>query len=427
MDALEALRSEIDGIDTQMNALLERRLRAAEQIAALKRERGLPVYAPDREREVLRRAASGDPALREYRLAHARQTVALCRAWQQSLLPQSETVLPIRLGERSYDVILEPGCLQRAGEYLDLNRKVLIVTDDGVPAQYAACIAKQCREPVTVTVPQGEGSKSLDRFERLQRTLLERGFTRADCVAAVGGGMVGDLAGFAAACYLRGIDFYQLPTTTLAMTDAAVGGKSGLNLGGVKNTVGAFYQPRRVLLDPETLSTLTPRQYAAGLAEAVKMGMTSDEGLFALFERDEPPIEEVLRRALSVKKAVVEQDERESGLRRVLNFGHTLGHAIEAQRPELYHGECVALGMLPMCGEPARARLLGVLRRLGLPTRVELDAERAYRVLLHDKKRIKDGICAVFVDEIGTFSIKTVPPEELRRRLSCYSAGRDAE
>ena len=422
MDSLEALRSELDGLDTQLGALFERRLGLAKEIAAVKRAQGLPVYDPAREQAVLQRAVgeTKDSALREYRLAFAKQNVALCREYQFSLLQSEKTVLPIRLGERSYDVILRPGCLQRAGEYLDLRRRVLIVTDSGVPAQYAACVAKQCARPVVVTVPQGEKSKSLACFERLQRTLLEHGFTRGDCIVAVGGGVVGDLAGFAAACWLRGIDCYLIPTTTLAMTDASVGGKTALNLDGIKNAVGTIVQPKRVLIDPETLSTLPQRQGAAGLAEAVKMGMTSDAALFSLFEQPDPPFSALLWRALSVKKEIVERDEREQGLRRVLNFGHTLGHAIEAQHPELYHGECVALGMLPMCGEKARARLLPVLRRLGLPTQVDLDEERAYRALLHDKKTVENSVCAVFVEEIGTNCIKTVPPEALRQRLADY-------
>ena len=324
-------------------------------------------------------------------------------------------LIPVSLGERSYDILLERGCLQRAGELLQLDRRVLIVTDDGVPAAYAAGVAAQCGSAILETVPQGEGSKSFAVLERLLSRMLAAGFTRRDCVVAVGGGVVGDLAGFAAACYMRGIDFYNLPTTVLSQVDSSVGGKTAVNLDGVKNIVGAFHQPKRVLIDPNVLKTLPARQIASGLAEALKMSLTSDPVLFALFEDDPAArIDDVIARAIRIKTAVVEADETEGGLRKILNFGHTIGHGIEAATG-LYHGECVALGMLPLCSDAVRARVLPILQRLGLPTEVAADPDAVYAALLHDKKAAADGrITVVTVQEIGRYRLEDIDAASLR-------------
>ena len=193
-------------------------------------------------------------------------------------------ILRLDLPQNGYDIILERGVLKRAGELLDLDRRVLVVTDEGVPARYAETVAAQCKNATLVTVPMGEGSKTFPVLERLCRTMLEAAFTRTDCVVAVGGGVVGDLAGFAAASFMRGIDFYNIPTTLLSQVDSSIGGKVAINLDHVKNIVGAFHQPKRVMIDPDVLQTLPARHIANGLAEALKMSLTSDAELFALFE-----------------------------------------------------------------------------------------------------------------------------------------------
>ena len=326
--------------------------------------------------------------------------------------------LRMELGDRSYDIVVERGCLQKAGQLLDLHRKVCIITDEGVPAQYAKTLAAQCKDPVIVTVDAGEETKTMETVTKICRVLLERGFSRKDCVAAVGGGMVGDLAGFAAAAFMRGIDFYNLPTTLLSQVDSSIGGKTGVNLDGVKNIVGAFWQPKGVLIDPDTLSTLSPRLYAEGMAEAVKMALTSDAALFEKLEQGDLPVEQVLEGALAIKKSVVEQDERESGPRKLLNFGHTIGHGVEsAARGSLYHGECVALGMVPMCGREVRARLIPLLERLGLPTACDLDKEAIWQAMQHDKKSSSSGFSAVFVEKPGQGFVKQVSFAEMKAIL----------
>ena len=326
--------------------------------------------------------------------------------------------LSMNLGADSYDIIIEHGALAKASEYLNLNRKVLIVTDSGVPAEYADTIAAQCKTPTKIVVPEGEDSKGFPTFELLCRTMLENGFTRTDAVVAVGGGVVGDLSGFASASYMRGIDFYNIPTTLLSEVDSSIGGKTAMNLGGVKNIIGAFHQPKRVLIDPDVLKTLPPRQIANGLAEAIKMAATFDAEFFSLLETEDilASLDTVIERSLMIKKSVVEQDEKESGLRRVLNFGHTLGHGIASlfSMRDLYHGECVALGMLPLCAPAVRDRLVRVLARVGLPTEVEMDLDVVLDAVAHDKKMEGDSIHYVYVPEIGQFELRSVPFAEFR-------------
>ncbi len=322
-------------------------------------------------------------------------------------------VLSVKLPTGGYEILLERGALSRASEYLRRHDRVLVVTDTGVPAEYARRVAEGCPYAHIVTVPMGEGSKSFATLEQLLRVMLDQGFTRTDCVVAVGGGVVGDLAGFAASSYMRGIAFYNIPTTVLSQVDSSIGGKVAINLDGVKNIVGAFHQPRAVFVDPDVLATLPARQIANGLAEAVKMSLTSDPALFEIFERGEAldRIEAVIERSLCIKRDVVEQDEKETGLRRILNFGHTLGHGIESSEHlhGLYHGECVALGMLPMCAPSVRARLIPVLRSLGLPTEWKGDLDAMLAPVVHDKKCEGGEITVVYVEEVGSYSLRRMP------------------
>ena len=324
----------------------------------------------------------------------------------------------MRLGDRSYQISIGSGLLSRADEFFDLSRKVLVVTDSGVPEKYARAVADRCREARIFTFPEGEESKTLTTFEAILREMLDFGMQRGDAAVAVGGGVAGDITGFAASAYMRGIDFYNIPTTLLSQVDSSIGGKTAVDLCGIKNIVGAFYQPRGVLVDIDVLSTLDPRQTAAGLAEAVKMAATSDEELFSMIEAGlaERDMATLITRALMIKQRVVEADEREGGIRRILNFGHTFGHGIEALGGKL-HGECVALGMLPMASGNARSRISAVLKQLGLPTEFDGDIERAIELMKHDKKGDGDSTYAVFVDEIGKGRIEKLRFGALRDHI----------
>ena len=316
----------------------------------------------------------------------------------------------LNLNENSYDIVVEHGVLLKANEHFNLNRRVLIVTDSGVPSQYAKTVADMCKVGFIYTVPMGEGSKSLETFGALLNEMLKQGFSRNDCVVAVGGGVVGDLAGFAASAYMRGIDFYNIPTTLLSQIDSSIGGKTAINFGGVKNIVGAFYQPKKVLIDPELLKTLPARQISNGLAEAIKVALTSDKELFNIIENEdiEQNIDEIIIRALNVKKYVVEQDEKESGLRKILNFGHTIGHGIEISAVNLYHGEAVAFGMIPMCSEAIRTRLIKVLKKCGLYSLLDYDWVSIEKAAFHDKKADGDFVAITTVEEIGSFKMQSM-------------------
>ena len=317
-------------------------------------------------------------------------------------------IIPVKTQNGGYDIILERGALKRAGEYLNLNRRVLIVTDSGVPREYAETVASQSAQAMICVFSEGEKSKNFDTYKSILSALVGGDFTRTDCVVAVGGGVAGDMAGFAAATFMRGIDFYNIPTTLLSQLDSSIGGKTAIDFEGYKNIVGAFYQPGRVIIDADTLSTLPPRQISNGLAEAVKMALTHDSELFALFESGKAldNIDTVIERSLKIKRSVVQADEKESGLRKVLNFGHTVGHAIESNTPELYHGECVALGMLPMCSDEVREKLIKVLEKINLPTLVDINCDKVIETMRHDKKMAGDSISYITVAKVGNFKIE---------------------
>lgn len=334
----------------------------------------------------------------------------------------------MNLGEHSYDIIVERGALSRASEYMNLSRKVLVVTDSGVPREYAEIVARQGRSAHIVTVEQGEASKCFETYGDILRVMCEMEFTRTDCVVAVGGGVCGDLAGFCAATYMRGIDFYNIPTTVLSQVDSSIGGKTAIDFGGYKNTVGAFHQPRCVIIDSEVLKTLPERRIADGLSEALKMAATYDKELFGLFERSTREeifgevIDEIIIGSLKIKKDVVEKDERETGLRRILNFGHTVAHALEACESfsGFFHGECVAIGMLPMCEGDVRERIRAQLQKLGLPTKPFGEKEAVLSAIAHDKKLQGSTLSAVYCPKIGEYEIRKVDLECYRRELSEY-------
>jgi len=326
-------------------------------------------------------------------------------------------IISMNLGADSYDILLERGALSKADRHFKLDRKVLIVTDSGVPAEYAETVASCCKAPYIEVFPQGEAQKNMDTYQNILARLVKEGFSRTDCVVAVGGGVTGDMAGFAAASYMRGVDFYNVPTTLLSQIDSSIGGKTAINFGEVKNIVGAFYQPKKVLIDPELLKTLPERQISNGLAEAIKMALTSDTKLFDIFEnRDvKENMDEIIIRSLNIKKSVVEEDEKEAGLRKILNFGHTIGHGIESSgnMSELYHGECVALGLIPMCDEKIRPRVIEVLKKCKLYNMIDFNWDKITEAAFHDKKADGEFVTITTVTDIGCFELKTMKCSEV--------------
>ena len=328
------------------------------------------------------------------------------------------TSLTLALPEGEYKITIGKKLLPDAGKHFDLDRRCLLVTDDGVPTEYASTVARSCKEASVHTIRSGEASKNMDTLSGILKAMLEFGMTRKDAVIAVGGGVVGDITGLAASLYMRGVDFYNIPTTLLSQLDSSIGGKTAIDFMGVKNIVGAFYQPKGVLIDIDTLKTLDKRQYNAGMAEAIKMALTSNEALLSYIENneiDETNIENVIVEALKIKKAVVKEDEREAGLRKILNLGHTFGHGVEAATMgKLLHGECVGIGMIPVCESKVRERLYKLLGRFDLPTESPVSIDEAFAFVSHDKKADGDGINVILVNKAGTHEIKKMTISEFK-------------
>jgi 3-dehydroquinate synthase len=340
------------------------------------------------------------------------------------------------LGPRSYDFVLAPDCSRLAVELRSLaglGRRAFLVTDRRVARHWGREVVRELREAGLevsgAVLPAGEGAKSLRRFGWLMEQMSASGLDRADTVFALGGGVVGDLAGFAAAAYLRGIAWVELPTTLLAMVDSAIGGKVGVNLSRGKNLAGAIHQPRLVYAPLAALDTLPDREFRAGLAEVVKAGMIADPALIALLEaemesvlaREPLPLAAMIARAVRVKMGVVAADEREGGRRAVLNYGHTFGHAIEAATGfrQFKHGEAVSLGMVAAGELAARLGVASrrtidrqnqLLARAGLPLRApRLRTPAIMAKLLYDKK-IRDGkLRFVLTSRVGVASLREHP------------------
>jgi 3-dehydroquinate synthase len=353
----------------------------------------------------------------------------------------------VSLADRSYSILIGPGVLDRTGEVLTAGSKVshaALITDTNVESPHAANVARSLDDAgITVdmlVVEPGETSKAIDVADSLWQKLLELRSDRKTVVVAVGGGVVGDLAGFVAASYARGLRLVQVPTTLLAQVDSSVGGKVGINLPGAKNMVGAFWQPTSVLIDTSVLDTLPPREYRAGLAEVVKYGVILDAEFFAyleanidgLNEREPEVLEHVIARSCELKAQVVSQDEREeTGLRAVLNYGHTFCHALETLTGygTLLHGEAVSIGML--CASRLAQRMNRVdaeftrrqhdlLSRLGLPTALpDLPHDKILAVMGRDKKVEHGRLRFVLPTRMGHVElVGDVDPEDVLAALN---------
>lgn len=324
--------------------------------------------------------------------------------------------------EIEYPIIIERDCLNNVNKYLDLgNKKVLIITDDGVPKIYLNILKNKIDNALTYIIKQGEASKNFDNYKAILEFMVNNKFTRTDCVIALGGGVVGDLSGFVAGSYMRGITFYNIPTTLLSQVDSSIGGKCAIDFLGVKNNVGCFNSPKAVLIDPNTLKTLDKRQFNAGMAEVIKMSMTSNKNLFDFLMTNnnaENNIEQIITEALLIKKHVVEADPFEQNLRKVLNFGHTIGHAIESiNEGKLLHGECVALGMTYMVSDDVKKSLMTILKKYDLPTTIDIDKNKIIDLIKVDKKASGNMVSIVYVKEIGNFEFRKIKVEELNEYL----------
>lgn len=319
--------------------------------------------------------------------------------------------------KKEYEIVNKKGAIACLGGFFDLSGKIMIVTDDGVPQKYKKTVAEQCISPRFFTLKHGEESKSLENYIEIMKMLLQNDFKRTDTIIALGGGVCGDIAAFAASTYMRGIRFINIPTTLLAMVDSAVGGKTGIDFLGVKNVIGTFYMPQKVIIDTSVLESLQKRELNAGLSEAVKMAATCDEKFFELFEENRDiydSLPEIVEESNKIKKSIVSADPYEKGLRRVLNFGHTVGHAIEGiKMGKMLHGECVAVGMLYMSSGEAKERIREVLKKLDLPVTTDVNTDALIKYIKHDKKAESDFVNVVLCDKIGKYEFRHMTYEQI--------------
>ena len=353
----------------------------------------------------------------------------------------------VELAERSYDISIERGILKDLGpmmKALGLKGMAAVVTNPKVGGLYGAVVVRSLEEagfcPVVITVPDGEEYKSLNEAGKVFDALIGHRFERSSPIVALGGGVIGDLAGFVAATYLRGVPFVQVPTTLLSQVDSSVGGKTGVNHPKGKNLIGAFYQPRAVFIDPEVLKTLDERELRAGLAEVIKYGVIWDASFFSFLEDNADKLlkqgDEVItaiERSCAIKAEVVGKDEKEEGLRAILNFGHTFGHAIEALSGygTFRHGEAVAIGMSMAAGLSAKmgfasdceVRINALLNKLGMPSAPPKIATDAFLEAMKLDKKVSGGrIRFVLAHSMGKVFLKEAGEDVLREFLASAGA-----
>ena len=332
------------------------------------------------------------------------------------------------------NILIGRGLLDDIGHQMKrsgIRGKVAVISDETVAALYMArtetALENEEFEVCAHVVPAGEASKSIARYAEILGFLADNHLTRSDTVLALGGGVIGDLAGFAAATFLRGIRVVQVPTSLLACVDSSVGGKTGIDLPQGKNLAGAFWQPALTLIDPDLLRSLPEAVYRDGLAEVVKYAAIRDEALYDLLPYDLDEEEDVIRRCIDIKKDIVSRDERDKGERQVLNFGHSFGHAIERLSGYgMSHGQAVAIGMtlmaraaerMALCSKEDAGRLIGMIRVLGLQTDCSYTEEEIYNDMLVDKKRAGDHITLVMFHGIGSCKLQSFTLDEARQVL----------
>ena len=348
----------------------------------------------------------------------------------------------VSLGERSYDIVIQPGLLSQVArrlERLGVQGQVGLVMDRNVARHYAKTVQHSLSrigiEAVPIVLPPGESSKTLKSVEHMLDVLASHRFERHSLLLALGGGVVGDLTGFAAAIYQRGMPFIQIPTTLVAQVDSSVGGKTGVDHALGKNLIGAFHQPQAVWIDPETLKTLPTREWKAGLAEVIKYGIIADEPFFNFLERAMPALQRrqpkavaaVIKRSCEIKAEVVAADERESDFRRILNYGHTLGHAFEALGGyhSLIHGEAVGIGLVQeadlacyqgMCDRTVVERIRHMVRAAGLDDGIpDWPSAKVWQAMLHDKKVLRGQVIGVWPEKIGQVRIAPIEKHVFQR------------
>lgn len=354
-------------------------------------------------------------------------------------------IIDMQLTHKSYKIYIENGLINKIAALIPSQYKtgkIMIVTDSNVAKYYLCTLREQLKDcnVMDIVIPAGESSKCLSRATEIYQLLSEKGFSRTDLIIALGGGVIGDLAGFVASTYMRGVDFIQIPTSLLAQVDSSIGGKVAVDIPTGKNLVGAFYQPTAVYIDPEVLATLPERYYYDGLAEVIKYACIKDKDFFVLLSKlisrfdIQKSVEDIITKCLLIKKYYVEQDERDTGIRMFLNFGHTIGHALEKHYKftQYTHGEAVAIGMhtitvatekMGLTEKGTAASLQNVLKQYKLPYEMpKNDAEFVDDIINAigvDKKNLNKKLNLVLLESIGESFIKKIELSDIKNYLYC--------
>jgi 3-dehydroquinate synthase len=322
---------------------------------------------------------------------------------------------------QDYTVLIERGLIHSVAGVVTGQKKIVILTDDGVPTQWVDSVVDQFDDSLLIRVPAGESSKSLQQLESIIDRMIQAGCHKNTLLLALGGGVIGDLGGFVAQVFLRGIPFVQIPTTFLAQLDSSVGGKVAVNTAAAKNAIGGFYPPIAVCVDPDVLHTLNKKEFSNGMAELIKYGLILDASLFEMIESEAilQQLPQTIYRSLSLKQQVVEADEKDAHYRQILNFGHSIAHAIEAATHHEYpHGQAVAIGMAMMVkGTPMEDRVVAVLKKYGLAVTYDKDPVTLLEWIKKDKKASADGVEEIFITDIGSCEIRKISYDEMKTLL----------
>ena len=321
--------------------------------------------------------------------------------------------IEVKSKQRNYNIIIQNNLLKSVKDYLPVDKFYVIVSDDLIPQIYIDTVREQLVNNLLITFPSGEKSKSFTQYQRIISILQQHNVNRSATIIALGGGVTGDLVGFIASTYLRGVDYVQIPTTLLSQIDSSVGGKVAINTDKAKNSIGSFYAPNVVLIDPLTLTTLSKRHFNNGMAEMIKYGMIYSNSLFdEIINNDvEDDMEYYIYQSLIIKKYYVESDEFDKGLRQILNFGHTYGHAYESyyKFDKYLHGEAISLGMIKVCeDESIKNKLIKALKKYDLPISDNADDKLLKEYIKNDKKNTDDHLNLIVVETIGKAAIKSV-------------------
>ena len=323
----------------------------------------------------------------------------------------------VKSSKKNYNIYIKNNLLDNLKDYLDKNKFCIIISDDHIPNKYINKVSNYCKNNLIIRFPEGEKSKSIKQYSIIIEKLINNKIKRDSVIIALGGGVTGDLAGFIASTLYRGIEYIQIPTSLLAQIDSSIGGKVAINSNKVKNAIGNFYPPKKVLIDPTTLKSLPKRHFNNGMAEMIKYGMIYSQDFLEEIQTKniKENIEYFIYKSLRIKKHFIETDEFDNSIRQILNFGHTYGHAYEAyyNYEKYLHGEAISIGMVNMANKKIKPILIKLLNKFKLPTEDSVNKNDLMNLIKNDKKNTNDYLNIICVDKIGKGYIKKTKINEL--------------